>query len=193
MVEPRGISMMTTIPYRPRFSEQLWTVRVRVALTFLALLLSTAGCRYLGGNRGSGPVVGAAFASRAATVCEEVLADGATQHAYPERFDASRATPSELRDIAPFLTQRAVIFQDWLYAMNALGDPPSAQVAWALVLGAVASRARISAELAAAAKAGVVDEFLQSSREAIVNRRQLSAAADSVGVPECGAVDERDS
>ena len=181
-----------TISDRTPFSEQRWMGRVGLALAVLTLLCSTTGCRFIGGKGKSGPVVGAEFASRAATGCEEALADGATKHAYPGRFDATRVTPSALRDIAPYLTQREVIFQDWLYAMDALGDPPSAQVAWALVLGAVEGRARISAELAAAAKSGDVEGFQLSDREARANRRQLAATADSVGIPECGTVDERD-
>jgi hypothetical protein len=80
-------------------------------------------------------------------------------------------------------------FETWLRQMQALGQPPTGQAAWADLLKAIASYVRLDVEQVAAAQRGDSQTFTKDYYEGQKTQGELLRAADAAGVPECAAVD----
>jgi hypothetical protein len=87
------------------------------------------------------------------------------------------------------LAKTATTFETWAREMQALGQPPTGRSAWADLVRAVESHARIASEQAAAAQNGDTGTFTEDYHEGTETQDALLAAANAAGVPECASVD----
>ena len=122
--------------------------------------------------------------------CRDALAQKKAEGPFPyPDFNPTQPDPSKLPLIAPFLAKTATTFETWAREMQALGQPPTGRAAWADLVRAVESHARIASEHAAAAQSGDTETFTKDYYEGTETQDVLLAAANVAGVPECAAVD----
>jgi hypothetical protein len=132
------------------------------------------------------PVLGEAFQSRAVSVCEEALAQKKAQGPFPfPDFNPTKPDLSKLPAIATSEAKTVTIFETWLGKMQALGQPPTGQAAWADVMKALESHVRIIEEQQAAAQNGDGQTFTKDYYEGNKAKDEMEKAADAAGVPVC--------
>jgi hypothetical protein len=167
-----------------------WLIPKTRVIAVALLALGTATC---GGDTESGsrsPAVGEAFASRAADVCKAARTEKKAQRPLPDPdFNPTQPDPLKLPGLAPFLAETVVTFKAWLREMQALGQPPTGQGAWADLVTAVESHVRIASEQQAAAQRGDAQTFIKDYNQGTETQDMLLRAAIAAGVPECAAVD----
>ena len=153
-------------------------------------LFALGMCACGGAAAGSPPAVGALFASRAVTVCHAAYVQKkAVPFPYPT-LDPIQPDPSTFPGIARYEAAHTVpAYKTWLDNMQALGQPPTGQVAWADLLAAIGSHLRSASEQQAAAQRGDVQTFVKDYYEGAKTQDDLLSAANAAGVPECAAVD----
>jgi hypothetical protein len=156
------------------------------ALAVLVLALGMAAC----GSSSSQPPVGAAFASRAVATCHAAYAQKkAVPFPYPD-FNPAQPDPSKLPGVARYEAANTVpAYQTWLREMQALGQPPTGQAAWADLLTAIEGHVRNASEQQAAAQRGDTQTFIKDYNEGSTIQDELLRAVNAAGVPECAAVD----
>jgi hypothetical protein len=158
----------------------------------LTVCLSALGMAACGsGTAGSSqPAVGAAFASKAVAVCHAAYAlKKAVPFPYPD-FNPSQPDTTKFSGIARYEAAHTVpAYRAWLREMQALGQPPTGQAAWADLLTAIDGHVRNASEQQAAAQRGDTQTFINDYQAGSTIQADLLSAADAAGVPECAAVD----
>ena len=164
-------------------------IATRVLVLFL-LMLIMAACGGKSAVDPQAPAVGAAFASKAVAVCQAVLARKKAQGPFPyPGFNPTQPDASKFPVVAQFLRKTVDTFQSWLHQMQALGQPPAGQAAWADLLKSIADHVRLDVEQQAAAQSGDSQTFTKDYYGGQQTQADLFRAADAAGVPECAAVD----
>jgi hypothetical protein len=99
--------------------------------------------------------VGAAFARRAVSACNDAkaLKDAQGPFPYPD-FNPTEPDPTKFPGVADALMKTDVTFTTWLEEMRALGEPPSGNEAWAALLDAIKAHVRINRDQINAAREG---------------------------------------
>jgi hypothetical protein len=118
------------------------------------------------------PAVGAAFATRAVAACHAAYAQKkAVAFPYPN-FNPTQPDASKFPGIAQYEAAHTVpAYKAWLREMQALGQPPTGQAAWADLLTAIGAT------------------FVKDYYEGAKTQADLLSAAGAAGVPECASVD----
>jgi hypothetical protein len=136
------------------------------------------------------PAVGAAFATGAVATCHAAYAQKkAVAFPYPN-FNPTQPDASKFPGIAEYEAAHTVpAYKAWLREMQALGQPPTGQAAWADLLTAIGAHVRSASEQQAAAQRGDSATFIKDYYEGAKTQDDLLSAADAAGVPQCAAVD----
>jgi hypothetical protein len=141
----------------------------------------------------SKPAVGAAFASRAVTVCQAAHAQNQQLHAVFNasyaNFNPTQPDRSVLPAVAQFMAKTRDTYKAWLSRMQALGQPPTGQAVWADVLKAIQTHVRLEVDEQAAAQRGDTNTFTQDYYLGAKAQDALLHAVNAAGVPQCAAVD----
>jgi hypothetical protein len=168
------------------------TVRCVPPMRAVPAILLALGAAACGGSTTSNapPAVGAAFATRAVAACHAAYAvKKAVPFPYPD-FDPTQPDTSKFPGIAQYEAAHTVLaYKSWLSGMQALGQPPMGQPAWADLLTAIAGHVRNASDQQAAAQRGDTQTFVRDYYDGTKIQGDLLSAANAAGVPECAAVD----
>jgi hypothetical protein len=164
------------------------TLSIRV-LAVASMGLGVAAC---GSSSAASPppAVGTAFATRAVAACHAAYAQKkAVAFPYPD-FNPTQPDTSKFLGIAQYEAAHTVpAYTMWLREMQALGQPPTGQAAWADLVTAIEGHLRSASEQQAAAQRGDSATFVKDYYEGVKTQGDVLSAADAAGVPQCAAVD----
>jgi hypothetical protein len=161
------------------------SIGIQVSVAVL-LTLGMIACGNDAADSSHPPAVGAAFASKADALCKDALAQKNAQGPFPyPDFNPTQPDLSLLPSIAQSEAKTVTIFETWLPEMEALGQPPTGQAAWADVLTALRSHLRIIVEQQAAALRSDGQTFTKDYYEGNTAQDEMVHAADAAGVPVC--------
>jgi hypothetical protein len=103
-------------------------------------------------------------------------------------FNPTKPDLSNLPAIATSEAKTVTIFEAWPAKMQALGQPPTGQAAWADVMRALESHVRIIEEQQAAAENSDGQTFTKDYYEGHKAQDQMEKAADAAGIPVCATL-----
>lgn len=177
------------MPGCARSAIDRWPRGRRSGLAAVVLLATaTVAC---GGAADSSPsALGAEFTAKAVAVCQHALELKRAQGPFPlPDFNPTHPDASKFPEVAQFLRKTAVTFETWLGEMQALGEPPSGQAAWADLVDAIERHVELNADQVAAAERGDGETFTSDYHAGQQTQADLLRAAKAAGTPECAEVD----
>ena len=155
-------------------------------LVVLLLMFGTAACSGGSSQSPRQDILGKNFSSRAQAVCQTALAQKKAQGPFPyPSFNPTKPDLSKLPAIGRLEARTVQIYRAWLDHMQALGQPPTGQAAWADVLAAVRRNLNFIADQQKAAQWEDGPTFTKDYFEGNKAQKDVERASDAVGVPAC--------
>ena len=175
----------TDLPLVYKESMASRTISPLIATCFCLLLV---GC---GGNSEKQSTgVGDAFATKAVAACKAALADKQRWQPFPvANFNPSEPDPAAFPSVSAWLAKDvAPTFHMWLSALQALGQPPSAQNDWDAMLAVVRKIDQLNRDQITAANARDSAAFASATTALGSAQDDLVATSEKAGVPDCADV-----
>lgn len=161
------------------------TIGPLIATCFCLLLV---GCGGKSEKQTTG--VGDAFATKAVAACKAALADKQRWQPFPvANFNPSEPDPAAFPGVSAWLAKEvAPTFHMWLSALQALGQPPSAQNDWDAMLAVVRKIDQLNRDQITAANARDSAAFASATTALGSAQDDLVATSEKAGVPDCADV-----